>query len=146
MTPAIEDKPVRIQEGDFSVEEEVDRIKQSSRGIGAVVAFLGVARDSSGGKAIMSVSFEQYASMALKALEALREDALRRFDIIDARIVHRVTAINPGGNIVLITVASAHREEAFRACSWCIDTLKKTVPLWKKETTPEGESWVVPHA
>lgn len=139
------DKPVRIQEGDFSMAEEVQRLRESSTRLGAVVTFLGVARDFSGDKAIKAVSFEQYKGMALKALEALREDARKRFDIIDMRIVHRVATIPAGGQIVLIAVSSEHREEAFRAASWCIDTLKKTVPLWKKEITTEGESWVVPH-
>ncbi|HHD11590.1 MAG TPA: molybdenum cofactor biosynthesis protein MoaE [Deltaproteobacteria bacterium] len=138
-------EPVRIQEENFSVEEEVEAIKRTSKRIGAVVTFLGVARDFSKGHTIEALEFEQYEQMALKALRKLREDTLERFDIIDVRIVHRVARIPAGENIVLIVVASEHRKEAFSACSWCIDTLKKTVPLWKKEITPEGESWVEPH-
>ena len=139
------DKPVRIQSADFSIEEEINILKNSSLKTGAVVTFLGVARDFSEGKEIKSIAFEQYGKMALKAMERLREDALKRFDVIDIRMVHRVTAISPGGQIILIAVSSEHRGEAFKACRWCIDTLKKTVPLWKKEITPEGESWVTPH-
>ncbi len=138
-------EPVRIQTEDFSVEEEVSALKATSTRIGAVVTFLGVARDFSRGHAIEAVEFEQYQSMALKALRKLREDTLKRFNIIDVRIVHRVARIPAGENIVLIVVGSEHRRDAFSACSWCIDTLKKTVPLWKKEITPEGESWVEPH-
>lgn len=136
---------VRVQVEDFSVEDEVRTLSASSKRIGAVVTFLGTARDFSEGKDVKTVEFEQYAGMAKKALEKLRTDALERFDIIDVRIVHRITSIEPGGQIVLIAVASEHRAEAFEACRWVIDTLKKTVPIWKKEFTPEGESWVTPH-
>ncbi len=138
-------EPVRIQTEDFSVEEEVRALKSTSKRIGAVVTFCGVARDFSRGHRIESLEFEQYQSMALRAMEKLRQDTLERFDIIDVRIVHRVARIPAGDNIVLIVVGSEHRKEAFEACSWCIDTLKNTVPLWKKEITPEGESWVEPH-
>ncbi len=136
---------VRIQEEDFSIEEEVRRLRASSKKIGAVVTFLGTARDFSEGKTVEAIEFEQYAGMALKAMKQLRQATLERFDVVDVRIVHRVSTMKPGEQIVLIAVASEHRKEAFEACSWCIDTLKETVPLWKKEITPEGESWVVPH-
>jgi molybdopterin synthase catalytic subunit len=139
------EEAVRVQAEDFSVEDEIRRLRASSKRIGAVVTFLGTARDFSEGKQIKAVEFEQYSGMALKALEDLRTDALKRFDIIDVRIVHRINRIEPGGQIVLIAVASEHRKEAFEACRWAIDTLKKTVPIWKKELTPEGESWVTPH-
>jgi molybdopterin synthase catalytic subunit len=136
---------VRVQTEDFSVEEELAKLRASSQRIGAVVTFLGTARDFSEGKEIQAIEFEQYAGMAKKALEELRNDALKRFDIIDVRIVHRITRIEPGGQIVLIAVASEHRGAAFEACRWCIDTLKETVPIWKKEFTPSGEAWVTPH-
>jgi molybdopterin synthase catalytic subunit len=136
---------IRVQAEDFSVEEEVKKIMGSSRRTGAVVTFLGTARDFSEGRTVSAVEFEQYAGMALKALGELREGAIERFDIIDVRIVHRVSTIEPGGQIVLIVVSSEHRAEAFEACRYLIDTLKQTVPIWKKEHTPEGDSWVTPH-
>ena len=136
---------VRIQEGDFSVEEEISELKKVSLGIGGIVTFLGTARDFSEGRQVRSIAFEQYASMALPALKKLRDQALGRFDIIEARIVHRVTEVEPGGQIVLIVVGSAHRAEAFDACRWIIDELKKRVPIWKKEVTPGGEEWVTEH-
>ncbi|MBI5598794.1 MAG: molybdenum cofactor biosynthesis protein MoaE [Deltaproteobacteria bacterium] len=139
------DRPVRIQTDDFSVEEEVLRLREGSLRVGAVVTFLGTARDFSEGRSIRAIEFEQYSGMALREMTRLKEDALKRFAIIDVRIVHRVSRIAPGGQIVLIAVSAEHRKAAFEACLWCIDTLKKTVPLWKKETTEEGESWVVPH-
>jgi molybdopterin synthase catalytic subunit len=136
---------VRVQEEDFSVEEEVSKLRASSKRAGAVVTFLGTARDFSEGRVIQAIEFEQYAGMAKKALEDLRKAALERFDIIDVRIVHRITRIEPGGQIVLIAISAEHRAAAFDACRWCIDTLKETVPIWKKEFTPSGESWVTPH-
>ncbi len=106
---------------------------------------MGIARDFSGDAEVKSIEFEEYKGMALKALKALREAALEKFDIIDLTIVHRVTTVGAGDNIVLIIAASEHRKAAFEACEWTIDTLKETVPIWKKEITPDGESWVTEH-
>ncbi|MEE9542754.1 MAG: molybdenum cofactor biosynthesis protein MoaE [Thermodesulfobacteriota bacterium] len=136
---------VRIQEEDFSVEDEIAEIKKVSLKIGGIVTFLGTARDFSEGRDVKSIEFEQYASMALGALKELRVETLKSFDIIELRIVHRVTRVEPGGQIVLIVAAAEHRGEAFDACRFAIDTLKKTVPLWKKEITPSGEEWVTAH-
>lgn len=136
---------VRIQVEDFSLEEEVARLRAVSNRVGAVVSFLGTARDFSEGKDVSAIEFEQYAGMAMKALTALRVEANKRFDIIETLIIHRVDTIRPGEQIVLVVVASEHRKAAFDACQWCIDTLKDTAPIWKKEITPSGDSWVVPH-
>jgi len=94
---------------------------------------------------VFSIAFEQYAGMAEKALQALHDEALERFDIIDARIIHRVTTVHAGDQIVLIVVGAEHRKPAFEACEWLIDELKQRVPIWKKETTPAGDSWVTQH-
>lgn len=136
---------VRIQAEDFFLEDEVKVLRDSSKRIGAIVTFLGIARDFSGDAEVKSIAFEEYKGMALKALTTLRETAMEKFDIIDLSIVHRVTTVGAGDNIVLIVVASEHRKVAFEACEWTIDTLKETVPIWKKEITPEGESWVTEH-
>ncbi len=136
---------VRLQEADFSVEDEIAEIKKVSLKIGGIVTFLGTARDFSDGREVRSIEFEQYASMALGALKNLRIESLKRFDIIELRIVHRVTRVEPGGQIVLIVAAAEHRAEAFDACRFAIDELKKTVPLWKKEITPAGVEWVTAH-
>ena len=135
----------RIQAEDFSMEEEVERLRASSKKIGAVVAFLGTARDFSEGKNILAVEFEEYKGMAIKALEELRSETMKRFDVLDVSIVHRINRVAPGDQIVLIVAASMHRKAAFEACQWCIDRLKETVPIWKKEITPEGDLWVSAH-
>ncbi len=136
---------VRIQEEDFSIEAEVDALRASSKRIGGIATFLGCARDFSEGRDVSSIAFEQYAGMAEAALQSLRAEALATFDIIEVRIIHRITTVYAGDQIVLIVVAAEHRGPAFKACEWIIDTLKQRVPIWKKELTPEGDSWVTQH-
>lgn len=136
---------IRVQTEDFSVEEETNRIKERSKRIGGIVTFLGTARDFSRGKEINRIDFEYYPGMAEKKLNEIRERALADFDLIEVSIVHRVGRIGVGENIVLIVVAAQHRKDAFKACEWCIDELKRITPIWKREETPGGEVWVVEH-
>ena len=110
-----------------------------------IVTFLGTARDFSKGKDIHRIDFEHYPGMAEKRLNEIRERALQDYDIIEVSIVHRVGRIETGENIVLIVVAAEHRKDAFRACEWCIDELKRITPVWKREETTQGEVWVVEH-
>jgi molybdopterin synthase catalytic subunit len=136
---------VRIQHDDFSVQEEVDALRRSSMRIGGVVSFLGCARDFSDGREILSIAFEQYEAMAVGAMQQLRDEAMRSFDIIEVRLIHRVATVRPGDQIVLIVVGAEHRAPAFDACRWVIDELKRRVPIWKKEATTDGELWVSQH-
>jgi molybdopterin synthase catalytic subunit len=136
---------VRVQTGTFSMDAEIERIKGSSRSIGGIVTFLGTTRDVSRGSAVAKLEFEHYAGMAEKKLEEIRERAISEFGIIDATIIHRVGVLPVGADIVLIVIAAEHRDEAFRACRFCIDELKRIAPIWKKETTPDGVVWVEEH-
>jgi molybdopterin synthase catalytic subunit len=136
---------VRIQQETFSLDEEVIRLKRSSPTVGGIVTFLGTTRDISRSKAVAKLDFEHYPGMAEKKLSEIRERAIKEYGVIDATIIHRVGTLPVGENIVLIVVASGHRDEAFRACRFCIDELKRITPIWKKETTPEGEVWVEEH-
>jgi len=138
-------KTVRIQEEDFSLQEEVRALQATSSRMGGIVSFLGCARDFSEGRDVFSIQFEQYAGMAEKAMQALHDEAMRTFDILGIRMVHRVATVHAGEQIVLIVVGAEHRKAAFEACEWLIDELKKRVPIWKKEVTPTGESWVTSH-
>lgn len=138
-------EPVRIQEADFSQDAEIAALKASSRRMGGIATFLGCARDFSEGRDVSEISFEAYGSMALAEMRKLREEAISKFDLLDARIVHRVTTVQAGDNIVFIAAGAAHRAAAFDACRWMIDELKQRVPIWKKEVTPEGEAWVTQH-
>jgi len=138
-------KAIRIQEQDFSLEEEVNALRKTSQRIGGITTFLGCARDFSEGRDVFSINFEQYAGMAEKAMSALADEAKVKFDIIAVRMVHRVTTVHAGEQIVLIVVGAEHRKPAFEACEWLIDELKQRVPIWKKETTPDGDTWVTQH-
>jgi len=133
-------------EEDFSVDAEIKKVKAVSRRIGGIVTFLGTARDFSKGKEVKKLVFEQYSDMAIEKLKKLRENALEKFEIIEVSILHRKGEVEIGENIVLIVVAAEHRKDAFLACMWLIDELKKVVPIWKKEITAEGEIWVEEHA
>ena len=136
---------VRIQKEDFSVDEEINRVKAVSGDVGGIVVFLGTGRGTSRGRSISKLDFEHYPGMAEKKLNEIREQALKDYDIIEVNIVHRISEISIGENIVLIVVGASHRADAFKACKWCIDELKRITPIWKKETTPEGEIWVDEH-
>ncbi len=136
---------VRIQEEDFSQDEEIAALKNSSRRIGGIATFLGCARDFSEGREVSRISFEAYGSMALSEMKNLRLDAIERFGLIDARIVHRIASVSAGDNIVFIAAGAEHRKAAFDACRYMIDELKMRVPIWKKEITPEGDAWVSFH-
>jgi molybdopterin synthase catalytic subunit len=137
---------IRIQEEDFSVERELEKIKATSKRIGGIVTFIGTARDFSRGKEIKKLVFEHYSDMAIEKLKELGGKALEKFDIIEVSMVHRTGEIGIGENIVLIIVAAEHRKDAFSACVWLVDELKKVVPIWKKEITADGEIWVEEHA
>ena len=136
---------VRLQQEDFSQDEEIAALKGSSKRMGGIATFLGCARDFSEGREVSEISFDAYGSMALSELNKLRSDAIGKYGLLDARIVHRIGTVKGGENIVFIATGAEHRVAALEACRWMIDELKQRVPIWKKEVTPQGESWVTPH-
>jgi molybdopterin synthase catalytic subunit len=108
---------------------------------GAVAVFDGIVRDNSRGRRTLYLDYTAYEKMALKQMEQLARDAQQRFAIRDVRIVHRLGRLQIGETSVYIAVVSAHRAAAFDACRWLIDTLKTTVPIWKKEYFEDGAVW-----
>ncbi len=136
--------PVKTAMGreDFDPTAEVTRLKALSRGIGAVVLFLGTARDLSRGKRVRKLEFEEHPELAQGELARIADEARARFGLLGLTLVHRLGEIPAGENIVLIAAAAAHRAEAFEAARWCIEELKKRVPVWKKEVFEDGEAWV----
>lgn len=108
---------------------------------GAVCVFDGIVRNNTRGRSTLHLDYEAYEEMALKQMFALREEALGRFAVREVAIVHRLGRLTVGETSVLIAVASVHRGAAFEACRWLIDTLKKTVPIWKKEQFADGALW-----
>ena len=108
---------------------------------GAIVIFDGVVRDNSRGRRTLYLDYEAYQSMALEKLRELATEARQRFAIRNVAMVHRLGRIEIGESSVLIAVFSAHRAAAFDACRWLIDTVKRTVPIWKKEYFEDGAVW-----
>ncbi len=111
-------------------------------GTGGIVLFLGQTRDNSRGEQVIGLEYEAYESLALKQLEKIEAEACHRWPVRAIAIVHRTGYLKIGEISVAIAVACAHRGEAFEACRFAIDTLKKTVPIWKKEFRPDGSFWV----
>ncbi len=120
-------------------EAVVDKLKQPADG--AAVIFEGVVRDNTRGRRTLYLDYETYEEMALKQMDALGEQALQQFPVRDVAMVHRVGRLEIGETSVLIVVTSAHRAAAFDACRWLIDSLKRTVPIWKKEHFEDGAVW-----
>lgn len=108
---------------------------------GAVVVFDGIVRNHSRGRQTLYLDYEAYEEMALKQMDELVREARSRFSVRQVTIVHRLGRLTVGETSVLIVVASAHRAQAYEASRWLIDTLKKTVPIWKKETFVDGAVW-----
>ncbi len=108
---------------------------------GTVLVFDGVVRNNSRGRRTLYLDYEAYEDMALGEMEKLSQAVLERFQIRDVRVVHRLGRLEIGETSIAIAVASAHRAAAFDACRWLIDTLKKTVPIWKKEHFEDGAVW-----
>ncbi len=112
---------------------------------GAQVEFIGTVRNQTAGKAVMRLHFEAYEPMAISEMKKIAEQAVLQFDILHVSMHHRTGTLAAGDIPVVIAVSAVHRAAAFEACQFCIDTLKETVPIWKKEIFEDGETWVAAH-
>jgi molybdopterin synthase catalytic subunit len=123
---------------------DVQSLRETLRdaGDGAVVVFEGVVRKQARNRTVRHLEYHAYEIMALTKLEEICENARRQFEIREIGIVHRLGRLQPGECSVAIAVSSRHREPAFQACRFAIDSLKKVVPIWKKEYYEDGECWV----
>ena len=126
---------------DKPIEAEVIVAGMKAGGDGAVCVFDGIVRDNTRGRKTLYLDYEAYREMALEQMRKLASEAVTKFGVRDVAILHRLGRLMIGETSVLIVVASAHRGAAFDACRWVIDTLKKTVPIWKKETFVDGAIW-----
>jgi molybdopterin synthase catalytic subunit len=133
---------VSIQTEDFDLAAEVAALRQHDPQVGAVCSFIGTVRDRNDGSAVASMELEHYPGMTEKAIEAMIDEAHRRFDIQGARVIHRVGLLQPLDQIMMVAVTSGHRGESFKACEFLMDYLKTQAPFWKKEQTPTGARWV----
>ncbi len=141
VNPATPKPRVSVQAADFDLSAEVAELRAGQATVGAVCTFVGTVRDS-GAAPVSAMELEHYPGMTEKAIEAMIDEAQRRFDILGARVIHRVGLLKPMDQIVLVAVISTHRTEAFAACEFLIDYLKTQAPFWKKEQTPQGAHWV----
>lgn len=133
---------VSIQTEDFNLAVEVEVLRQEDKRIGAICTFTGTVRDRNDGLRVSSMELEHYPGMTEKAIEAMIDEALKRFDIFGARVIHRVGLLQPLDQVVMVAVTSAHRAESFKACEFLMDYLKTQAPFWKKEQTATGARWV----
>ena len=136
------DPRVSIQTGDFDLQQEIAALRGGDTRVGAVCSFIGTVRDRNDGSDVASMELEHYPGMTEKAIEAMIDEAHKRFDVLGARVIHRVGLLQPLDQIMMVAVVSAHRGQSFEACEFLMDYLKTQAPFWKKEQTPEGARWV----
>ena len=130
---------VEIVDGKIDAAAVMDAMKAGADG--AVCVFDGIVRNNTRGRETLYLDYESYREMALEQMRGLAAEAVSRFGVRDVALVHRLGRLYVGETSVLIAVASAHRGVTFQACQWLIDTLKKQVPIWKKETFVDGAVW-----
>jgi molybdopterin synthase catalytic subunit len=133
---ALTDHPISVPEVLAAVQHER---------AGAVDVFIGTVRNHNNARAVVRLEYEAYAPMALKKMEELAAEARRRWPVEALALVHRTGRLEIGDVAVVVAVATPHRADAFEACRWLIDTLKQTVPIWKKEIYDTGEEWLEAH-
>jgi molybdopterin synthase catalytic subunit len=133
---------VRVQAGDFDVGRELEALTRGRTDVGGLASFVGLVRDSNDGHAVKGMTLEHYPGMTEKALDDICAQASARWSLIDIVVIHRIGPLVPGDRIVMVGVASGHRGEAFTACEFIMDYLKRRAPFWKKESTHSGERWV----
>lgn len=133
---------VSIQTEDFDVSAELAALRAGDARVGAVCSFIGTVRDRNEGDAVASMELEHYPGMTEKSIEAIIDQAVLRFGLHGARVVHRIGPLLPLDQIVLVAVTASHRGMAFQGCEFIMDYLKSLAPFWKKEQTPAGARWV----
>lgn len=134
---------VKLLDTQLSLEECINFV--SDDGAGAICSFVGTVRDETKGEKVIRLEFEAYKKMAVSEMKKIGGQAIEKFDIKNIAIHHRTGTLEIGEIPVIIVVSSAHRKASFRACEFAIDTLKETVPIWKKEYLENGEHWVSAH-
>lgn len=134
---------VQISDKVLDVQSCIDWV--STPECGGIDVFIGTVRNITKGKGVVRLEFEAYESMALNEMKKIAEQAIAKWPVQRIAIHHRVGVLGIGEIPVVITVSAAHRDAAFDACRYVIDTLKQTVPIWKKEVFEDGEVWVGAH-
>ena len=130
-----------VQEAPDVLQPDALRLRLDTAGCGAVVSFVGLTRETEGDAEVLRLEFDAWQDKLTPVLERLAGQAINDFGVLSVAMAHRTGAVGPQEPIVAIHVGSAHRKEAFAACEWLIDELKRQAPLWKKEVTTDGEKW-----
>jgi molybdopterin synthase catalytic subunit len=133
---------IRVQQADFVLQDEYQRLRALSSNTGAVVTFSGLVRDLHDGTAVRALSLEHYPGMTEKSLQAIAQQAAQRWPLQGLIIIHRVGELQATEQIVFVGCSSAHREAAFSACAFVMDYLKTRAPFWKKCHAADGDYWV----
>lgn len=136
-------RKIALSESLLSIDEQYEFLRDDS--VGGICLFIGTIRNKNLDKGVERLEMEAYPPMAVKQIERLCDQAEQQWNIKKAVVVHRTGKLAIGDIAVIIGVASVHRPEAFAACKWLIDELKKEVPIWKNEFYEDGSSWLVPH-
>ena len=139
----VTEEPIRITDQPINVQEVIDSVMAPSSG--AVNLFIGTVRSQTASRDVIQLEFEAYESMAIKEMEKISAAIIKKWPVDKVSMVHRTGTLKVGEIAVVIAVSTPHREEAFHATKYAIDTLKKTVPIWKKEVFNGGEIWVSAH-
>ena len=132
---------IRIQAADFDIAALNRELLAGRSDVGAIASFIGLVRDLEG-DSLQQMTLEHYPGMTEKALQGIAEKAQARWQIADLAIIHRIGALKPADQIVVVSVLSAHRGDAFAACEFIMDYLKTEAPFWKKETSEQDSKWV----
>ena len=132
---------IRVQTEDFDLSAVNRELMGERSDVGAIASFIGLVRDLSGDP-LETMTLEHYPGMTEKALQTIADQACERWQVLDLAVIHRVGPLRPSDQIVLVTVLSAHRGDAFDACQFIMDYLKTDAPFWKKETSGKGDNWV----
>jgi molybdopterin synthase catalytic subunit len=140
LIPPVSGGAFRLAEEPLSVEAAIAEV--ASDDAGAVATFVGTTRARSRGRDVVRLEYEAYEGMAETEMERIAEDLRRRYDLVGVAIHHRVGVVGIGETSVIVAVSAAHRADALAACRDAIDTLKQSVPLWKKEVYAGGEEWI----
>ena len=136
---------VSIQTADFDLSEEITILRATDKRVGAVCVFVGTVRDMNEGDAVSELELEHYPGMTEKSIQGIVDNAMDRFHLYNARVIHRVGKLQPLDQIVMVAVTAAHRGDSFKGCEYIMDYLKTQAPFWKKEQTPNGDAaarWV----
>lgn len=142
LQPASSPPVVSVQSEAFDLTPEYEALRRQTSGAGAIVSFTGLVRDLNLSDDVIALELEHYPGMTEKFLERIARQAIMRFGLHAARVIHRVGRLQAGDPIVLVLTASAHRREAFEACEFIMDYLKSEAPFWKKEWTAAGPRWL----